>query len=277
MIRRSLLPLQKYLLDRMVLRPSRHSIEHPTQRRVMLPFGKQNLECFVQRNFDTDQRPELVVLKFPGTGGRAERSTGFPMSLMEGQRVEVWTWNPPGYGGSEGRASLNVIADAALTFWDQVQQRVGLGEVTTWLCGNSLGCATALHVAAEAKLNPSMTGLVLRNPPPLIPVVKRVARSYPLGVLMEPVIGTLCDSMNAMLTAPRVEAPAVFLQSALDSLVTPEDQNRLIALYGGPSRVVVMEGLEHACPPSDDHLARIAESIQWLWNQTGYESRVCNS
>ena len=276
MIRRSLLPLQRYLLDRMVLRPTRHPIEHPTQQRVLLPFGKQNLECFVQRNFRSDRPPELVVLKFPGTGGRAERSTGFPMSLMKRQRVEVWTWNPPGYGRSEGRASLTEIAGAALTFWDEVKRRSGRNEMTTWLCGNSLGCATALHVASEIGPSASVTGLVLRNPPPLIPVVKRVARSYPLGGLMEPVIDTLCDSMNAMLTAPRVELPAVFLQSGLDSLVTPEDQNRLIASYGGPSRVVVMEGLEHACPPNDDHFPRIAESIDWLWNQTGCESRVCN-
>ncbi len=106
MIRRSLLPVRQYLLDRMVLRPSRHPIEHPTQQREMLDFGGRKLECFVQRNFEPDQSPELLVLKFPGTAGRAERSTGFPMSLMQEHRVEIWTWNPPGYGRSEGRASL---------------------------------------------------------------------------------------------------------------------------------------------------------------------------
>ena len=62
------------------------------------------------------------------------------MSLMKARRVEVWTWNPPGYGRSEGRAGLRTIADAALAFWEQVTKRRGGPDVTTWLCGNSLGC-----------------------------------------------------------------------------------------------------------------------------------------
>lgn len=268
MLQRSLLPVREYLLDRMVLRPTRHPIDHPTQQREMLDFEGRQLECFVQRNFEADQTPELLVLKFPGTAGRAERSSGFPLGLMKDHRVEIWTWNPPGYGRSEGRASLPVMAQAALAFWDGVRNQPGRAEATTWLCGNSLGSVTALHVAATLQPETSATGLILRNPPPLIPVVKRIARSYPLGGLMEPVIESLCDSMNAMHTARRARVPAVFLQSELDSLVPPEDQNRLIAAYGGPSRVVVLEGLEHGCPTNEEHRPRIVESIHWLWEQT---------
>ena len=198
------------------------------------------------------------------------------MSLMQEHRVEIWTWNPPGYGRSEGRASLGAIAEAALVFWEQVTQRNGRNGLTTWLCGNSLGCVTALHVAATAKPDLSSSGLILRNPPPLIPVVKRVAKGYPLGGLVEPVIESLCESMNAMQTASRVRLRAVFLQSELDSLVPPEDQNRLIATYGGPSRVVVMEGLEHGCIATDEHLPSIAELIRWLWEQTAREQHVSN-
>lgn len=269
------MPMRQYLLDRMVLRPTRHAIEHPTQQREMLRFGKRRLECFVQRNFEPDQSAELVVLKFPGTAGRAERSTGFPMSLMHEQRVEIWTWNPPGYGRSEGRASLPLIADAALSFWEEVMARNGNHAATRWLCGNSLGSVSALHVAATIRPDASSTGLILRNPPPLIPVVKRVARSYPLGGLMEPVIESLCDSMNAMHTAAGATLPAVFLQSELDSLVPLQDQNQLIARYQGPRRVVVLEGLEHGCPTTDQHAPLIGESVRWLWEQTGQARYAC--
>ncbi len=274
MIGRSLLPVREYLLDRMVLRPSRHPIEHPTQRRELLDVGRRKLECFVQQNFQSHQFPELLVLKFPGTAGRAERSTAFPMSLMKARRVEVWTWNPPGYGRSEGRAGLRTIADAALAFWEQVTKRRGGPDVTTWLCGNSLGCVSALHVAATVEPDAASSGLILRNPPPLIPVVKRVAKAYPLGNLLDPVIESLCDSMNAMRTSARVNLPAVFLQSELDSLVPPEDQNRLITTYRGPSQVVVMEGLEHGCVATDEHIPLIANSIGWLWERTRCESHV---
>ena len=275
MIGRKLLPVRRYLLDRMVLRPSRHPIDHPHLRRELMDFGGDQLECFVQRNYETSLPPELIVLKFPGTAGRAERSTGFPMSMLETQRVEVWTWNPPGYGRSQGRASLQRIADAAIAFWEQVTQRAGGPDVSSWLCGNSLGCVSALHVAATVQPEMTSTGLLLRNPPPLLPVVKRVAANYPLGKLMAPVAESLCDSMNAMITASRVKLPAVFLQSELDSLVPPDFQNQLIANYAGQHRLVILEGLEHGCVATDDHLPRIAESIRWLREQTGRNHHDC--
>jgi pimeloyl-ACP methyl ester carboxylesterase len=276
MIRRPLLPIRQYLLDRMVLRPTRHPIDHSHQHRELLEVGSRKLECFIQRSFEDDGAPDLLVLKFPGTAGRAERSTGFPMSIMESQRVEVWTWNPPGYGRSEGRASLKSIADAALGFWEHVTRRVGGSDVTTWLCGNSLGCVSALHVAASMNPDIASTGLLLRNPPPLVSVVKRVAQSYPMGSFLDFVAESLCDSMNAMTTANQVKLPAVFLQSELDSLVPPEFQNQLIANYGGEYRLVVLDGLEHGCVATEDQWPRISQSIHWLWEQTRCHRHVCS-
>jgi pimeloyl-ACP methyl ester carboxylesterase len=266
----------RYLLDRMVLRPTRHPIEHPSLRREVLKFADHDLECFVQRNYVGDQLPDLLVLKFPGTAGRAERSSPFPLAIMSGHRVESWTWNPPGYGRSEGTASLPNIAEAAVEFWRQATTRRCHDGTTTWLCGNSLGCLAALHVAASSQLDPSGHGLILRNPPPLHSVVKRILRNYPLGHLLDPVVDSLCPSMNALETAKNTHLPAVFLQSELDSLVLPDDQNQVIASYRGPVRVVVMEGLEHDGIANDDQMIRIADSIQWLWKQTGRVPHVAS-
>ena len=274
MVRGSLLPIRRYLLDRMVLRPTRHAIEHPTQERQMLDLGGRMLESFVQRNQDSDSEPDLLVLKFPGTAGRAERSTGFPMDFFEDEEVdvEVWTWNPPGYGRSPGRASLSGIAEAAIGFWNHVTERRAGSQTSVWLCGNSLGCVSALNVAAATQPSATTCGMILRNPPPLLSVVRRVARSYPFSRWVDPVVDSLCDSMNAMSTATKVELPAVFLQSELDSLVTPDDQNRLIDAYLGPTRVVVLEGLEHGCMATDEHQPKIESSLRWLWTATGGNS-----
>ena len=261
--------IRRYLLDRMVLRPSRHPLEHPSQRRVMLHVQGQPLECFVRKNFDDGRPPDLLVLKFPGTAGRAERSSEFPISMLGDARVAIWTWNPPGYGRSGGRASLPRIAQAALEFQTQVQQSYGDPPMSVWLCGNSLGCVTALHVAATAQLDPTRSGMIMRNPPPLISVVTRVTKQYPLSGLMRGVIDSLCDSMNAMLTAKQVELPAVFLQSELDTLVPPSDQDRLIEAYAGPRQVVNLQGLGHGCIATELHEPLIQASIQWLWGQTG--------
>lgn len=263
-------PFRRYLLDRMVLRPSRQPIEFAPQQRVMLSTSSgRSLECFVQKNFDADEPAELLVLKFPGTAGRAERSTGFPMSIFRDTRVAVWTWNPPGYGRSDGRACLARIADAAIDFWTQVTARQCDDSTNVWFCGNSLGCVLTLHVAASVQPDPSTSGIIMRNPPPLIPVVKNIARQYPLGRWMDPVVETLCDAMNAMLSAPRVNLPAVFLQSELDTVVTRLHQNELIDAYAGPRRVVLMEGLSHSDVATEIHEPLIRESLEWLWTQSG--------
>ncbi len=269
MHRRPIQSLRQYLLDRMVLRPSRHPIEHAPLTRVMLESSGRPLECFKQQNFEGDQPPELLLLKFPGTAGRAERSTEFPLSILDNVRGTMWTWNPPGYGRSGGRASLPGIAEAAIDFWNQVLQREAGPSTSVWLCGNSLGCATTLCVAAAMQPDPSTSGIVLRNPPPLIPVVKRVAQRYPLSSLVGPIAESVCDSMNVLLTAPQVDLPAIFFQSELDTLVPVAFQNQVVEAYAGDSRVVLMEGLSHGGVATEFHKPMIEESIRWLWGQTG--------
>lgn len=235
----------------------------------MLRSAGQPLECFTQKNYDGDQSPELLILKFPGTAGRAERSTEFPLSSLDGLRGTLWTWNPPGYGGSAGRASLPRIADAAIDFWNQVIDGELDESTSVWLCGNSLGCATALHVAATVRPDPARSGVIMRNPPPLALVVKRVAQKYPLARLVDPIAESLCDSMNVILSARRVDLPAVLLQSELDGLVPVKYQNQVVEAYSGALRPVLMEGLSHSGVATEYHKPMIEESLRWLCEQTG--------
>ncbi len=270
MLRRPLRSFRRHLLDRMVLRPSQHPIQAPHMERVMLPCESDAIECFVQQNYNGSERPELLVLKFPGTAGRAERSTAFPTSMLESKRSAIWTWNPPGYGASSGQASLSSMACAASDFWTAVTQRQAGPETSIWLCGNSLGCASVLHIAATHAPDPSRTGLILRNPPPLRRVIKRAAKPYPHFGLINPVVADLCDSMDTMKTAGKVNLPAVILQSELDTLVPIDFQNEMLEQYGGPFRKVVMRGLDHDGLATEHHESQIGESIRWLWKYTGH-------
>lgn len=268
MIRSSIRSFRRFLLDRMVLRPSRHQLDYGDQRRETFVSNGKTVECFQRKNYLGDEAPELLVLKFPGTGGRGERSTEFPGNQLRGIRTSQWTWNPPGYGGSEGRAKLDRIADAALDFWAHALHQDAGKQTAVWLCGNSLGCVTALHVAATLQPDPRQAGIVLRNPPPLVSVVKRVALQYPLGSLIGPVAESLHDSMNALVTASRSFLPAVFLQSELDSLVPVDHQNEIISTYAGPHQVVLMKGLGHGGVATEFHEPAIRASLGWLWERT---------
>ena len=191
--------IRRKLIDRMVLRPSQHSIDHGVQQRRMLNCLGRQLECFVQEHDGDTKR--ILVIKFPGTSGRAEQSTGLPLALMNGVGGTTWTWNPPGYGGSHGAASLPTIADAAIEFTRQVIEAESDDQTTIWLACNSLGCATAMNVAAAIELDPDRTGIVLRNPPPLTDVIKNIAHRYPLGKLMNRLAESVHAPMNVISTA----------------------------------------------------------------------------
>lgn len=259
-------PIRRKLIDRMVLRPSRHPIDHGMQQRRMLTCRGKQLECFVQQHAGEGQR--ILVIKFPGTSGRAEQSTGLPLALMEGIGGTTWTWNPPGYGGSHGPASLPTIASAAIDFARQVIETELDDQTTLWLAGNSLGCATAMNVAAAIKLDPGRTGIVLRNPPPLTDVIKNIAHRYPFGKLMNRLAESVHEPMNVISTAGNVRLPAVFLKSGADTLVPPQLQDRVIQSYAGSRRVVLMDNLDHDGLATDVHEELIRDSLRWLLTQT---------
>ncbi|TWT81111.1 Alpha/beta hydrolase family protein [Planctomycetes bacterium CA13] len=271
MPRRPIHRFRSYLLDRLVLRPSRDPLDCGIQRRVMMTSKQGPLETFFRQSDPTRERPDLLVLKFPGTAGRAERATAFPTEyLSPAQNVHLWTWNPPGYGRSAGRATLRGIAKAALEFHRQVTEKYaeeqGEGVPPIWLSGNSLGCVTALHVAAAS--DQKAYGLLLRNPPPIDLVVRRIAKNYPLGALVNPVTDQLTPAMNAIHTAEKVTGPGLFLQSERDTLVPPAMQQLIRNVYAGPQRMVELRGLSHDGLIDEEHQASVREAVEWLWKRT---------
>lgn len=269
MLARSLYKFRRQLLDRFVLEPSREEIDFGSQRREILSIHGQPLEVFVRGNADpVYDAIDLLVLKFPGTAGRAERSTEFPMALLPHVRASTWTWNPPGYGGSGGRATMDSMTTAGVAFCQQVIQRVANPNTRIWLCANSLGCATALHVASRLQDDEYRFGILCRNPPPLIEVFKRIADRYPGGRLAYTIADSLPAEMNATLTASNVAWPGVFLQSELDTLVPVKLQQQIIDAYAGPTQVVCLEGLSHGGVPTEDHQPQIQQAVDWLWQQT---------
>ena len=269
MLQRFLQPIRRKLLDKMVLRPTQHALPAPHMERVMLPCGSNEIECFVQKTYDDPRLPDLLILKFPGTAGRAEHATAFPVSMLDVKRAAVWTWNPPGYGNSTGQSSLSTMACAASDFYTGVTKDQARPQTTIWLCGNSLGCASVLHIAATHKPNPARTGLILRNPPPLRHVIKRAASRYPHLGLINPVIAELCDSMDTMKTACNVDVPAVVLQSELDTLVPVDFQNEILKHYRGPFEKALLHGIGHDGITTEQHEPLISNCVNWLWQQTG--------
>lgn len=267
----------------------------------LLPTAKMPRDSTVIDDWADIPKPQVLFIKFPGTAGRAERSSVFPANLIasskaeelnrknriqvvephdhsrraepsvdKDHRYEVWTWNPPGYGRSSGRASLTTLAPAAEAFAAQVVHARGGSKSQVWLCGNSLGCLCALSLAARLSdwLPPQVAAdrclLWLRNPPELAETILRVADRYASRSWMRRVVSQLPVGLSAVETASKCKLPAVFLMSERDELVPPSSQRTIHEAYEGEHRVVKLTDIGHGGPIEEQHHAEIQAALTWL-------------
>lgn len=175
---------------------------------------------------------------------------------------EVWAPNPPGYGGSTGRASLSTFADAAQTVYRELEREAAGRPII--VTGNSLGTSTALHLAAT---NESVAALVLRNPPPLRELIAWRFGWKTLGMGPLLVGSRIPPQLDSIANAARVRFPAVFVMSLADRIVPVPLQRRIIDAYAGPKRVVELAGADHAFELTDDQQREYAAALRWLREQ----------
>jgi pimeloyl-ACP methyl ester carboxylesterase len=250
------------LADKLVLCPTQHPIPVAGKSRRLIEVRGDRVEIWTHRNgAHATDGAELFVLKFPGTGGRAERGTDHPVDYWADVKAELWTVNPPGYGCSSGRARLAKlphVADAAYGALAEVAE--GRPILVT---GNSLGTATALHTAAHH----DVAAVVLRN---VLPLKQLIAghhgrRSLWLGAwLLSRVIPSSLDSVS---NAARATAPCVFVMSGRDRTVPPRYQRLVIDAYTGPHRVMLLPEADHADFLTENEKLRYGEHLAWLREQ----------
>lgn len=250
------------ITDRFVLRPSTHSIPADGKVRRVVKYDGGTFEAWLQRaNCDDQQEPKLFILKFPGTGGRAERATIHPADAWLDLPTEIWGINPPGYGTSGGRASLRTTASVASAAFNEIcRASNGLPIIVT---GNSLGGMAAIYVAANHRID----GLLLRNPPPLRQLIAGHYGRWNLGAsrfIARYVPDELCTIENAS----RTTTPAVFIMSGNDRTVPPHYQRKIIDAYQGPQQTLLLQDADHASPIDDEYLSDYAEKLNWLREQS---------
>jgi hypothetical protein len=243
-----------WLADRLILCPTRDRIATEARRR-WIEWDRGRCEAWVH-GADGDRPPDLVVLKFPGTAGRAERSTSHPADCWSDLSAEVWTVNPPGYGGSPGRASLRNSVLVARAAWNAATQAAHGGPVL--VTGNSLGTLSALYLAAHVAVG----GLLIRNPVPLRELILSRHGRLASGIVRQ-VPAELCPIRNAA----RSRAPAVFVSCGQDRVVPPVLQHQVIRAYAGPHRVVRLADADHADPPGDWEQREYIRQLAWLREQ----------
>lgn len=253
------------LADRLILCPTRAPIDAEGKTRRVVCWEGGEVEVWTHRaNCGADAAPEVYVVKFPGTAGRAERSSDHPADHWPDCGVEIWTVNPPGYGGSTGRASLQKTTPMARAVYGELARQAAGRPVLA--VGNSLGCAAALFLAAHVPV----AGVLLRNPPPIREVILGEHGWWNLGLGVRLLVRHLPHELDCIRNAAQARAPAVIVTSGRDTLIAPSYQRLITDAYTGEKRVQILPDADHATRMSDDETRQYHHLLRWLRATIGF-------
>ncbi len=251
------------LTDRFVLQPTTDPIDTGNRERMLYSVNDFPLEIWKSSTNGNSASPELLVIKFPGTGGRAERAGVHPVDVWPGVTAEVWAVNHRGYGGSHGPASLQNFAQTCDAVWRQVEERYpGLPVLVT---GNSLGCMSALYMAARFPVS----GLMLRDGFSLAQMIFLRSRYnwWNLRLLAPHIAQQVPIDLDAILNGKRCKMPALFIRSAEDRVIPGEYQIQIYNAFAGPKREFLVVGADHGERIPERLEGAYCESIVWLREQ----------
>lgn len=250
------------LADALIFQSTTNPIPTDGKERCVVAFDGGAVEMWVQQtNPQADGDPDLHILKFPGTGGRAERASEHPAEAWPDLKAKIWAVNPPGYGSSGGRPSLKLVAKAATAAYEEVKRQAGDRPVLA--VGNSLGTISALHIAAHCKVE----GVICRNPPPLRDVIVGRFGFFNLNLAALAVAAQVPSELDSIKNAAIATAPCVFISSQRDRTVPPSHQERIFAAYQGEHRILKLANAGHCDLAKDGELAEYLTHLNWLRSQ----------
>jgi pimeloyl-ACP methyl ester carboxylesterase len=254
-----------WLLDRLVLKNSRHPLTAEGAVRRWIQMKDQRIECFTwsahARRTGPSASDDLQIIKFVGAAGRAENVSLHPFDAWTDLCGAVTAANPPGFGQSPGRARLDTIVGWALHTFDTIA--VENPGAPILLTGNSLGATVAMCVAA-ARQRSAAKGLILRDAPQIKQIIWRRFgwQSAWLPALWS--MRRVPVSLDAVAAARSCSLPAIIVSSGRDRVVPPDVQRMIIDAYQGPMRLIRLTKAGHYDPMSPGELEEYEAALAWL-------------
>jgi len=273
-----------HLSDRLILFPTRASIDAGGAVRKTVPFENGELEIWTAQSPRAKQqgRADVFILRFYGNADRADRWAAMEAEMWNDRAVEIWGMNYPGFGGSTGPARLARIGPAAVAAFDAlnrhaaneaaVQSDVPSGptpnpaprtphtKAPIVLFGTSIGVTAALHVAAQRPI----AGLILHNPVPLREVILRQFGWWNLWLLAGPVALQIPPDLDSITNARVSRAPAILLLAERDEIVAPRFHRLVVDAYAGEKRIIELHGAHHNDPIEGTALTDLNDALDWM-------------
>ena len=231
-----------------MLKPTTHPIESETSIRKTIPLFGGELEYYADHVAPSHEGPatgKLLLIKFPGTGGRAERASVHPAECWGGDTV-TWTINPMGYGGSTGPATLQRYPEMIHCIGQHARKAEPDRKIV--VTGNSLGGVSALALAASYPV----AGMLLRNPAPVHQLIgKRLLYVVTSLGLSKLVAAAIPAELDCLANASNTSCPCWFVTCEQDRTVPPSFQEQIWSnLPGIKSRFLIPEA-DHGDPVPD--------------------------
>ena len=175
-----------------------------------------------------------AVLVASGNGGSRELRAPLARALAE-QGLSVLLFDYRGYAGNPGSPSEQGLARDVRAARRFLLEGAGVPEDRLLYFGESLGAAVVTELATEHR----PAGLVLRSPFADLASVGRV--HYPLL----PVGALLRDRYPVAQQIAEVDAPTTVIYGTADSIVPPEQSQRVAAAAARLHRLVPIAGADH--------------------------------
>jgi pimeloyl-ACP methyl ester carboxylesterase len=222
------------IADLTVLRPSTHTIQSQSSLRHAFDFENGQLEYWVDHVRSSEQTArnenKFLLIKFPGTGGRAERASVHPAECWDYDTL-TWTINPVGYGGSTGPASLQRFPAMIRAIGNHAKHQAGDRRIV--VTGNSLGGMSALALAANFKV----AGILLRNPVPLHQLIgQRPRYVWPTLGFSKWVASSIPTFLDSVANASKCDCPCWMVTCMHDQVVPINFQTQIWNALGSSTK-----------------------------------------
>jgi uncharacterized protein len=234
----------------LLLFPPKPEPSFPAQR-VMLGDQGGAIETIRARSV-SEREATAVVLRFFGNAAQASAHVAEEARTFADWPIDLWGVNYPGYGQSEGSASLSGVVRAADVAF-AAAEKTGL---PVYVVGTSMGTTAALHLGATRKV----AGIVLINPPPLRQLICGEYGWWNLWLLAGPISLGVPSELDSIANAERTKTKVAVITSADDTLVPLNYQEKVYAALAGEKMRFLIPGAGHNDPvPADLWKKAVAE------------------
>ena len=247
------------LTNRLLLFPSNDERSLDGAERVMIADAAGAIETLRAKSPAAQAAlPRAIVLRFYGNADRADAWVAGEARSFGDWPIELWGVNYPGFGRSEGGASLAGVARAADIAFAEAEKR----GLPIFAMGTSMGTTAVLHLGTKGNLR----GIFLQNPPPLPELVRGRYGWWNLWLLAAPISWSIPSSIDSLENARVTTAPALVVSSEKDTLVPFAYQTDVYDALAGPKERIVVAGAGHndEIPPATwDEIHKALARLGW--------------